>query len=254
MNQSSTGTTADTLLGGRLRLHQAVRGHRAGTDAMLLAALTPPETCGLILDVGAGTGAVGLVAALRAPNSHVGLLEINQAACELALANVQSNGLEARVRLFQADLLSPASRQAAGLAAEKAALVLTNPPFFEVGTVRASPDADKARAHMASASLECWVHAALALLAPGGIFAMIHRADALAHCLSAIDRRLGGLIIRPVQPRDKAPATRILLRGVKGSRAPLSLAAPLVLHEDDGRFSAEAMRLALGETSEDPQF
>ena len=62
-------TTADSLLSGRLRLHQAARGHRAGSDALMLAALTPPETRGLILDIGASAGAVGLVAALRAATS-----------------------------------------------------------------------------------------------------------------------------------------------------------------------------------------
>lgn len=251
MDKNKPDVTDDRLLGGRLRLRQLSQGHRAGTDALLLAGLTPPRTRGLILDIGAGTGAVGLVAALRAPQAQVGLLEIDACACALARDNILANDLDARIGVFHADVLSATGRRAAGLVDEQAAVVLTNPPFFDARAVRVSPDADKARAHVETAPLANWLRASLALLAPGGIFAMIHRAEALANCLAAIDRRLGGLVIRPVSPRANAAATRILLHGVKGSKAPLTLAAPLVLHEDDGRFSPDAMRLALGEPRED---
>ena len=251
MDKFKPDVTNDSLLGGRLRLRQLGHGHRAGTDALLLASLTPPQTSGLILDIGAGSGAVGLVAAMLAPQARVGLVEIDTASCALARANIQANALESRISVFQADVLLAAQRRAAGLVDEHAALVLTNPPFYDAGAVRVSPDASKARAHVEAAPLANWLRASLALLAPGGLFAMIHRAEALAHCLSAIDSRLGGLVIRPVQPRIGAPATRILLRGVKGSKGPLTLAAPFVLHEDDGRFTPEAARLAEGQPPDD---
>ena len=59
----------------------------------------------------------------------------------------------------------PGRRGAAGLAEASADLVLTNPPFFEGGRTRVSPE--KARAHVLPAgedgSLEGWVRACLAL-------------------------------------------------------------------------------------------
>lgn len=238
---------SDDFLGGRLRLRQAPRGHRAGTDAVLLAAATPPAATGLILDIGAGAGAVGLMAALRAPAASVGLIEIDPASCALANKNVAMNSLEGRVSVHEADVLSARARRAAGLQDEKAALVLTNPPFHEAGRVRVTPDPDKARAHIARAPLAEWVRACLALLAPAGAFAMIHRADALAECLSSVEGRLGGVTVLPVLPSEGEAATRILLRGVKGSKAALSLLAPLVLHEADGRFTARAEALNSGE-------
>ncbi len=214
------------FLEGRLRLRQGP-GHRAGHDAVLLAAVTPPDARGLILDVGAGAGAVGLMAALIAPAAHVGLVEIDPRTCALARENIERNGLAARVTAHETDIVSAASRRAAGLVDEQATLVLTNPPFYEKSRVRVTPDADKARAHVAAAPLAEWVRGALALLAPGGRFAMIHRADALADCLSAVSGRLGGVSLQPVHSRPGAPATRILLQGIKGSKAPLALLPPL---------------------------
>ncbi len=213
----------DGFLDGRLRLRQSAAGHRAGTDAVLLAEAAREDQRGLILDIGAGAGAVGLMAALRAPGATVGLVEIDSESCALARENVAANDLDARALVYQADVLIATSRRAAGLIDESAALVLTNPPFHAAGKVRVTPDADKARAHVASAPLIDWVRACLALLAPGGTFVMIHRADALAECLAAVEGRLGDVSIAPIHTRGDAPATRILLRGVKGSKAPLSI-------------------------------
>jgi tRNA1(Val) A37 N6-methylase TrmN6 len=212
----------DGFLEGRLWLKQG-RGHRAGHDAVLLASLTAPDQRGLILDIGAGAGAVGLMAAVLAPAATVGLVEIDPGTSALAQENVALNGLSARVSVFEADVTLAKARHAAGLMDEKAALVLTNPPFYEQGRVRVTPDPAKARAHVAAAPLSEWVRGCLALLAPGGAFAMIHRADALYECLAAVERRLGGVSVQPVYSRTGAPATRILLKGVKGSKAPMAI-------------------------------
>ena len=75
---------------------------------------------------------------------------------------------------------------------------------------------------------------------------MIHRAEALSECLAALGGRLGGLAILPIQPRDGAAATRVLLRGVKGSKAPLSLLPPLVLHRSDGAYAPLADAILRG--------
>ncbi|MGJ0506424.1 MAG: tRNA1(Val) (adenine(37)-N6)-methyltransferase [Methylocystis sp.] len=218
-----SGDDADGFLNGRLSLRQG-RGHRAGHDAVLLAATVSPAQSGLVLDIGAGAGAVGLMAAVHAPQATVGLVEIDPESCALARENVASNGFAERVSVHEADVVDARSRRAAGLVDGAAALVLTNPPFHAPGRVRVTPDARRARAHVAAVPLAEWVRGALALLAPGGAFVMIHRADALAECLAAVAGRLGGVSIEPLHARPDAPAIRILLRGVKGSKAPLSLA------------------------------
>lgn len=239
----------DGFMNGRVLLRQGRGGHRAGTDAALLAAATPAEQKGLILDAGAGAGAVGLMSAARAGGACVGLIEIEPSACALARGNIALNGLLDRAVVYEADLLTAASRRAAGLANESAALILTNPPFLNATRARTTPDKKKALAHVALAPLAEWARACIALLAPGGAFVMIHRADALAECLAAVEGRLGAVAVLPALPRAGAPATRILLRGVKGSKAPLGLLAPLVLHEADRRFTPAAEAIHKGEAS-----
>jgi tRNA1(Val) A37 N6-methylase TrmN6 len=240
-------THVDGFLNGRIILRQLPKGHRAGTDAALLAAAAPAGARGLVLDIGAGAGAVGLATALRAPDAKIGLVEIESQLCALARENVAANGMTGRVEVFEADVLSPSARRAAGLVDERADVVMTNPPFHDAARVRIPPDDIKALAHVGAAPLSEWVRACLALLAPGGTFVMIHRADALAECLAATEGRLGGVAVLPVLPRAGEAATRILVRGVKGSKAPLSLLSPLVLHETDGRFTPLAEAIHRGE-------
>ncbi len=176
------------------------------------------------------------------------LAEVDPATVALARANIAANGLEGRARAVEVDILKPAARRAAGLADGAATLVLTNPPFHAPGAARASPDADRARAHMGQAGP--WMKAALALLAPGGRFLMIHRPDALADILDAAEGRLGALRLKPVLPRAGAPAVRLLVAGVKASRAPLAILPQLVLHEGDA-FAPEAEAIHKGEADID---
>ncbi len=50
---------ADFFLGQQVRLRQLPHGHRAGTDAVLLAAAAPAEVQGLALDVVPGSARPG---------------------------------------------------------------------------------------------------------------------------------------------------------------------------------------------------
>jgi tRNA1(Val) A37 N6-methylase TrmN6 len=241
----------DSILGGRLRLRQMRAGHRVGLDAVLLSAAAGAPARRLV-DVGAGVGAIGLALLTRWPEARADLVEIDPALAALARKNARLNEVSERVRIIEGDVLETSQLRAGGLNGGEADLVVTNPPFFEAGAVRASPDPARARAHVLApaggeGALPAWIIAALALLAPGGRFQMIHRPDALAAILGAFGRRLGAVTVRPVHPRANEDAIRVLVGGIKGSRAPLRILPGLVLHEASGAFTPLAEALHRGE-------
>ncbi len=245
------GLSCDLWLGGRLTLEQPRRGHRIGSDAALLAAAADLSE-GRIVDVGAGVGAVALGVLVRHAPTFADCVEIDPALAGLATENAVRNGLGPRMRVVIADIFDARARRIGGLADGEADLVVTNPPFFESGTVRASPDAYRARAHVfeggaGTAALVDWIRACLALLKPGGRFALIHRPAALATILAAVENRLGALALLPVHPRAGVSAHRLIVGGVKGSKAPLRIAPALALHETDGRLTAEADAIHRGD-------
>jgi tRNA1(Val) A37 N6-methylase TrmN6 len=245
-----TPVTEDAFLGGRLRLRQPAKGHRAGTDAILLAAAAPAEVSGLVLDIGAGVGAAGLALAKLRPQLTFGLVENDPFAAALARDNLSLNGLVGLGQVYEADVLSAESLSAAGLLAGSARLVITNPPFLDPARARLSSEPGKRAAHAMPAAqphaLSAWIVACIALLEAGGLFVMIHKPEALPEILAALAGRAGALALLPVHAREGEPATRILLRGKKGGRAPLAIAPPLVLHAGQ-KFGRTAEALHRGE-------
>jgi tRNA1(Val) A37 N6-methylase TrmN6 len=249
-------TTEDALLGGRLAIRQPAKGHRVGTDAILLAAAAPTEGVSRLVDVGAGVGAVGLALLARLGSAQADLVEKEADLAALAEENAARNGLQARTRVLRVDVAQAHDRRALGLQDEAADLIVTNPPFFEARNVRVSSDAKRASAHVFAkdsttdgglAPLETWIVASLSLLRPGGRFIIIHRPDALAQMLKAFARRLGAIEILPIYPNAKADAQRLLVAGQKGAKGPTSLRPGLVLHEPTGAFTPLVQALHRGE-------
>ena len=234
-------TTDDDVLGGRLHLRQPRKGHRVGHDAMLLAAAASAAAGDHAVELGAGVGAAGLAFALRVPGVHVTLVDIDPALVALANENAARNKLAARVTAVTADVTAPAQAFSAnGLPPGCAQHVLMNPPFHDPASARPSPDAARARAHVAADdTLTVWIAAASRLLTGNGALTLIWRADGLADVLRALDG-FGAIVIVPVYPSPDAPAVRILVRAVKGRRTPLQLRPGVVLNDAAGRPTAAA--------------
>jgi tRNA1(Val) A37 N6-methylase TrmN6 len=241
----------DLFLGKRVALVQERRGHRAGLDAALLQAAVPDDATGEVADLGTGNGVVALSVAARAAAVRVTGIERDPAAlaCAAAALHHPHNApFAARVRFVEADLCAPRrTREAAGLADSRFEWVLMNPPFGATGRVRASPDAARRAAHVAGPeALAAWVATAAGVARSRGRLAIIHRPDALAAILDALDGRFGGVRLLPFFPRQSEPASRIVVGAIRGSRAPLSVLPGLTLHDADGGWTEKARALLEG--------
>src|ERR1700726_708793 len=141
--------TEDAFLGGQLRLRQPKSGHRAGHDAMLLAASTPVRPGDRVVDFGAGIGAAGLALARRVAGIELVLVEIDAGLAALARGNAASNAIAADVIVL--GVTAAAAFAAAGLSPDSVDVVLMNPPFNDSLRHRASPDQARVSAHVATA-------------------------------------------------------------------------------------------------------
>jgi tRNA1(Val) A37 N6-methylase TrmN6 len=221
---------SEAFYGGRLSLRQPERGYRAGADALLLAAAVPEGA--RLMEAGCGVGGALLAVAHRHAGARLVGIEREPHVAALARENVLTNGLADRVEIIEADALAAGGGGYDG--------VFCNPPYAEAGEGRA-PAPERRHAHVTEASLDRWVAALSNRLTGGGVLTMIHRADRLEELIAAMHGRLGGVRIYPVRPRADAGATRVIVRAVKGSRAPLVLQKGLDLHDDaGGKFTPEA--------------
>jgi tRNA1(Val) A37 N6-methylase TrmN6 len=241
-DRTAGNTTEDAVLGGRLRLRQPSRGHRVGHDAILLAAASPAHVGEAVVELGAGVGAAGLALAARIAGISLTLVEIDPKLAALAQENAQLNGFASCVRTVVLDAAAPARAfAAAGLPADSVARVLMNPPFNDPARQRVSPDEARRLAHAAPrATLAAWTRTAARLLRPRGTLSLIWRADGLGDVLAALALAFGAVTVLPIHAKPRAGAIRVLVRAVKGSRAPLELLPGLVLNDDAGCITADA--------------
>ena len=242
--------TRDAFLGGAVEALQPAHGHhRAGLEAVLLAAALPRAFSGLVIDLGAGAGIAGFCAAAGRARGTALLVERDPelAACARAALMLPANrAFASRVRVAEVDIGAPeADRLAAGLPHAGADAVLMNPPFHVGETVSAPRAPGRAAAHvLAGDGLELWFRTAAACLKPGGLLIAIGRAADLPEFLAAAARRFGDIDLLPIRPRPAAPATRLLLRGRAGRRGDTALLPGLVLHAGDGHaFRPEVDRV-----------
>lgn len=247
--------TRDAFLGGAIHVLQPKAGYRAGLDAVLLAAACPVGA-GVggsvggdsVLDCGAGVGTAALCIAARVPSARLTLVEREPELAALARDNIAANGCAARATVIAADLTGrlAQSPELAGLT-ESFDHVIANPPYYENQRGTLADDPQRAAAHaMPAGGLEAWARFMAAMAKPRGTVTLVHRADALADVLGVLDGRFGALKIRPVHARATEPATRILVHGIKGSRAPLVLLPALVLYDAGGGTRAEVEAMLRG--------
>jgi len=248
MSELASDVTEDAFLGGKLHLRQPKSGHRAGHDAMLLAAATPARAGDRVVDFGAGVGAAGLAVATRVAGIRLVLAEIDEGLAEMARANAIGNGIAAEVHVL--DVTSGVeSFASAGLTPDSADVVLTNPPFNDASRHRASPDKAREVAHVAAAeTLEGWIHASRRILKSGGNLVIIWRADGIADVLAALGRGFGSLVILPVHADAASPAIRVLVRATKGGRAPTRLLAGLMLNDEANRPTPASNSILAGKS------
>jgi tRNA1(Val) A37 N6-methylase TrmN6 len=247
--------TIDAFHRGRFHVVQPKgRGHRSGMDAMLLASLVADDRKIRVADLGAGAGAAGFALASRLSNAEVVLFERSAEMADYARRSIllaENAHMAGRISVIEVDVtLKAKARNEAGLTDESFHHVIMNPPFNDPGD-RKTPDALKAEAHAMTEDLfESWLRTANAIMRPGGQLSLIARPESIAEIVAACGRRFGGIEISAIHPREGENAVRILVTGIKGSRARLSLRTPLIMHEQGShKFSPFVDDLNNGRTA-----
>jgi release factor glutamine methyltransferase len=114
---------------GRLfRVTPAVLIPRPETEHLVEAALAIRPAPRYILDVGTGSGILGITLALELPDAVVTATDISPSALVVAQQNAQAPGAGDRVRLVQSDLFE-------GLPEERFDAIVSNPPYVATGEI-----------------------------------------------------------------------------------------------------------------------
>lgn len=232
-----TDHTRDALLGGLVHLEQPRRGQRASADAVMLAAAVPARAGQQVLELGCGSGVGMLCLAARVPKVKIDGVELQSDLAALCARNIAANGMEDRLRVAAGDV----RKRVSGIAPNSYDHVFANPPYFDSQRHRASPHTGRAtaRSEAEETDLAHWIAAMLRHAKPGGGLTLIHKADRLSDLLAALNPKAGAIRVIPLWSKAGQPAKRIIVRAIKGSKAPLTLDPGVLLHRPDGSYFPE---------------
>ena len=78
--------------------------------------------------------------------------------------------------------------------------------------------------------LEKWIRTAAELLSAKGTLAMIARPQNLVEILTALQKPFGEIQVLPIHKNASSVANRIIVQAVKGSKTPLVVHQPFLIH------------------------
>lgn len=208
---------------------------RPGLDSFLLASF-PPLRPGLrVCDLGCGTGLVSLLLLQRERELQVTGLDIQPEAVALAEKAVARNGLGDRLSFRLEDL------RAHSLPAGSFDLVVSNPPYYPIGSGALAREDSRRRARAeVDCTLEDVCRGAAGLLRWGGRFCLIYKPERLTDLLCAL--RAAGLEpkrLRLVCGRPEQAPSLVLLEARRGGRPGLEIRHPFVLRTPEDRPTPE---------------
>ena len=176
---------------------------KIGTDGTLLGAWVNVSGAKNILDIGTGTGVIGLMNAQRNTNANITAIEINEDAIVDATFNISESPWSQRVELIHTSLQSfqPIS---------KYDVIVSNPPFFEKSLKSTSNNRNNAR-HTDSLHYTDILAFAESHLNDNGIIALILPVENAEKCIEiAQDYNLHLKRKCWVKPVPHKPAHRIV--------------------------------------------
>lgn len=235
-----------------IEICQHKNGYRFSIDSLLLFSFVNLKYVGKIIDLGAGSGIIGILLAKKYHHSEVFLVEIQSGLAKLAEKNVVSNNLQNMVRILNIDMriFVDSSFSSVGNISKKELsgfigrfdLAVSNPPFRKLKSGLISFGAEKSIArHEIKLSLGELIHSASVLLKNHGRFYFIHLPERLTEIFILMRQYL----IEPkrlkfVHSKIDSEAKMVLIEGVKGAKPALKVDSPFFIYNKDGSYTQDA--------------
>lgn len=234
----------DTLFDGALVCWQHADGYRFAIDSVILANLVHPRRGDTILDLGTGSGVVGLIILYRHRSKGISLIGIEKqwGLHRLAERNIRENGLEGVFSLLHFDLENIQTN----VAAESCDVVVANPPYYPPGSGRKNQDSESLQArHQDPESLEHFVQAATFCVKNRGRVWFVYPADYLSELLLLLNRyRLEPKTLQPIysRPATGETAKLVVVEAIKNGGVGLTVRSPFYIYREGQDIYSDEMQ------------
>lgn len=229
------GTDMEEMLWNGIDMIQPDGGFRLGTDSLLLAQFLDAPRRARIADLGSGCGTLGLLLCASDPDCAVTGVELDGRAHALALENIERNRLQGRLTSVLGDVRAVRTLLPAG----SFSCVISNPPYFPVGSGKVSKSSAAARSEQ-TLSLDELCAAAAWLLPSGGRFALVHRPERLCDIFCALrEHGMEPKRLQFVRHSASSPVCLVLIEARRGGNPGLTYLPDFCEFTPDGTETDE---------------
>ena len=214
---------------------------KLGTDSVLLAAFANAASARRGIDLGCASGVVALLLLSGNERLHMTGLEIVPEAAELARENMEKNSLSTRAEIICGDIRRHRELFRSG----EFDLVVSNPPYFPLGSGRLSPDKERAAARgETDCTLSDICAAAAFLCRTGGRVCFVHKPERLSELFCAMSASgIEPKRLRLVCYTQNSAPNLVLVEGRRGGNPGLKIESALVLRNPDGTETDEILKI-----------
>lgn len=232
----------DDLQLNNLKIIQNKDGFCFGIDAVLLSNFAKDiRNNSKVLDLGTGTGIVGILLCEKTKLSKIYGIDIQKDVCDMALRSVELNNLEKKFEIINTNIknLNEIFEENSFDA------IVSNPPYKKDNTgLKNESETKLISRHEITASLEDFISVSSRLLKNNGNIYMVHRTERLSDLFYLLKKyNLEPKKLRLVQSYINSKPKLILVKATKNAKSFLNIEEPLIIYNKDGTYTEEIFKI-----------
>ena len=194
-----------------------------------------------IIDLCTGNIPVPLILSLMT-DAEIYAVELQKEIYDLAEETLKINCLEDRIKLLNIDVKDVSTK----FETDSFDIITCNPPYFkkdEKSIINDNEIKSIAR-HEIKLTLEDIIKVSKKLLKNGGSLNIIHRTDRLIEIIDLMKKNnIEPKRIRFIYPKLNSESNLVLIDGRKNGKTGLKILPPLYVHNEDGGYTDEVMKM-----------
>jgi len=234
------------FLEGSIIVYQPKKGFRFGIDSILLAHFLNLKPQDLVLEVGAGSGIISLIALKRFPKAKIFALELESIFIECLKRNILENKLQEKLFIIKGDIKTSLFKS--GIFD----VIFSNPPYFKSKSGRKSPyEIENIARRDVEFELDEFLKKVSSLLKNKGKFYLVFTALRLAELIYLLKKnKLEPKLLRLVYSYPGSEAKLVLLLAVKNAKEEIRIFSPLYIYNSPKGNYTEEVKNMLGRLEE----
>jgi len=228
------------FLEGSIIVYQPKKGFRFSIDSILLAHFLNLKPQDLVLEVGAGSGIISLIALKRFPKAKIFALELESIFIECLKRNILENKLQEKLFIIKGDIKTSLFKS--GIFD----VIFSNPPYFKSKSGRKSPyEIENIARRDVEFELDEFLKKVSFLLKNKGKFYLVFTALRLAELIYLLKKnKLEPKFLRLVYSYPGSEAKLVLLLAVKNAKEEIRIFSPLYIYDSPkGNYTKEVKNM-----------